>query len=168
MSKGRDIRSFDYVNYPYALVRDALTGNALEVFGTATHAATSRAHDVASQLRVDLGGIAVSTDIEITVREITERPAGAASSPSTVLRLEWAAAKRPQLFPFMRAELSIYPLTATETQLELAGTYEPPLGVVGGIMDAMIGHRVAEASVHRFVADVAAHLRTTLAPATKG
>jgi hypothetical protein len=29
----------------------------------------------------------------------------------------------------MKAELSIYPLTSTETQLDLGGLYEPPLGL---------------------------------------
>jgi hypothetical protein len=62
----------------------------------------------------------------------------------------------------MRAELSVYPLTATETQLDFAGRYEPPLGALGSAMDAMVGHRIAEASVHRFLQDVAAYLRREL------
>jgi hypothetical protein len=62
----------------------------------------------------------------------------------------------------MRAKLGVYPLTATETQLDFAGTYEPPLGAVGGAIDAVVGHRIAEASVHGFVVDVAHHLRETL------
>jgi hypothetical protein len=44
-----------------------------------------------------------------------------------------------------------YPLTATETQLDFWGIYEPPLGAVGKAMNAIIGHRIAEASVHRFI-----------------
>ena len=70
--------------------------------------------------------------------------------------------RSPHLFPFMKAELSIYPLTATETQLDLSGHYEPPLGALGTAVDALIGHRLAEASVHRFVTDVAEYLKTTL------
>jgi hypothetical protein len=62
----------------------------------------------------------------------------------------------------MSAELSIYPLTATETQLDFLGRYEPPLGAVGGAVDAVVGHRIAEASVHRFLSDVAAYLRRSL------
>jgi hypothetical protein len=65
----------------------------------------------------------------------------------------------------MKAEFSIYSLTATETQLDFSGIYEPPLGALGSAMDIIVGHRVAEASVHRFVADVAAYLRTTLSAA---
>jgi hypothetical protein len=166
MTKGREIRCFEYVNHPYGRVRDALTANAAEVFRSATRAAASRAHSVASQLRVDIGGIEVGTDVDISVREIEEQPAKATSSPRTCLQLEWEAAKRPRLFPFMRAELAIYPLTATETQLDFSGHYEPPLGLLGSAMDSLVGHRVAEASVHRFVTDVAAYLRRTMGPAS--
>jgi hypothetical protein len=47
------------------------------------------------------------------------------------LLLEWEAATMPRLFPFMKAELSIYALTVTETQLDFRGVYEPPFGAVG-------------------------------------
>jgi hypothetical protein len=66
------------------------------------------------------------------------------------------------MFPLMKAELAVYPLTATETQLDFAGSYEPPLGWLGSAVDAVVGYKIAEASVHRFVAQVAAYLRTTL------
>ena len=65
-------------------------------------------------------------------------------------------------FSIMKADLSIYPITATETQLDFNGLYESPLGRLGKAVNAIIGHRVAEASVHRFVSDVAGYLRKTL------
>ena len=68
----------------------------------------------------------------------------------------------PRLFPLMKAELFIYPLTATETQLDFVGLYEPPLGAVGKAVNAIVGHRLAEVSVHRFVNDVAGYLRQAL------
>ena len=43
----------------------------------------------------------------------------------------------------MKADLSIYPLTATETQLHFKGLYEPPLGPLGKALNAMVGHRIA-------------------------
>ena len=62
----------------------------------------------------------------------------------------------------MAAELLIYPLSRDETQIELDGRYTPPLGALGGALDSLIGHRVADASVHRFVSDVASLLRNEL------
>jgi hypothetical protein len=168
MSKGSQIRCYDYVNHPYEQVRNALTADARAVFQSATKAAASRAQSIASQLRVNIAGIEVATDIAIAVTHIEEGPQGATSTPATRLQLEWEAAKSPRLFPFMRAELSIYPLTATETQLDFSGFYEPPLGALGSAMNALIGHRIAEGSVHRFVTEVAEYLRTSLAKTSAG
>lgn len=164
MAKGREIRCYDYVNHSYERVRDALTGDTAAVFRAATRAASSRAETVAAQLRVHVAGLEVAKDIAIEVRGIEESaPApGTGAAPVTRLSLEWEAADSPRLFPFMQAQLSVYPLTATETQLDFSGRYEPPLGALGTAVNAMVGHRIAEASVHRFLADVARHLRSEL------
>jgi len=161
MSTGREIRSYDYVNRPYERVRDALRQNALTVFQSATKAAASRAHSIAAELHVDLGGIGVKTDINISVKNI-EEIVDATSTPTTRLLLEWEAATVPGLFPLMKGELSLYPMTSTETQLDFSGFYEPPFGAVGRTMNAIVGHRIAEVSVHRFVSDVAGYLRQAL------
>ena len=162
MSKPRQVRSFEYVNQPYERVRDTLLSDTAETFRSATHAAADRARSVASALRVNIAGIDVSTEIDISVGEIEESPRATGRSPSLRIPVEWEAVKRPGLFPLMRAELSVYPLTGTETQLDFSGSYQPPLGPVGSAVDAAVGHRIAEASVHRFVADVAHHLRDVL------
>ncbi len=163
MSKGREIRCFDYVNHPYERVRDALKQNALTVFQSATKAAASRAQSVAAELHVDFGGIGVKTDIKIDVQNVEEKAAPAGSTSVTRLLLEWEAATMPRLFPLMKGELSIYPLTSTETQLDFSGAYEPPFGAVGKTMNAIVLHRMAEASVHRFITDIAGYLRHELA-----
>lgn len=162
MSQSQRIRSFDYVNHGYEKVRDVLTANTIGVFQSATTAATSRASSLASELHVDVAGLKVAANIAISVTRVTESPATASAGPSTVIHLEWEAATMPNLFPFMKAELAIYPLTPTETQLDFSGVYEPPLGVLGSAMNAVAGHRIAESSVHRFVSEVAQYLRASL------
>jgi hypothetical protein len=162
MAKAREIRSFDYVNHPYEKVRDLLRKDALAVFRAATRAASTRAHDVAAALRVQVAGLELGREIVIAVESSEERHNPALAT--TVLRqtLRWEAAKSPRLFPLMHAELSVYALTATETQLDLLGNYEVPLGPLGKALDAVVGHRLAEASVHQFLADVAAFLRKSV------
>ena len=162
MSTGRQIRSYDYVNHPYERVRDTLKQNAVAVFQSATMAAASRAESVAAELHVDFAGVGVKADIKIVVKGIEERPADVTSSASTRLLLEWEASALPRLFPLMQGELSLYPLTGTETQLDFSGIYEPPFGALGKTMNAIVGHRIAEVSVHRFVSDVAGYLRQSL------
>jgi hypothetical protein len=162
MSKSREIRCYDYVNHPYERVSDALRQHAVSVFQSATKAATSRAQSVAAELHVDIGGVGVKSDINISVKSV-QQDTRAASCPVTRLVLEWEAATMPRLFPLMKGELAVYALTPTETQLDFSGIYEPPFGALGKTVDAIAGHRIAEASVHRFINDVAAYLRQSLA-----
>ena len=62
----------------------------------------------------------------------------------------------------MVAAIGLFPLTPTETQLSFEGTYDPPLGRLGGLFDAAIGHRIAETTVDRFVTEIASWLREAL------
>lgn len=156
MSQGREIRSYDYVNHPYEQVRDALRADSLKVFQSATKSAASRARSVASELRASIGPVEVAAEISISVKPMEE------TASEARLQLEWESASMPHLFPFMQAELAIYPLTGRETQLDFHGLYEPPLGPVGKVLNAVAGHRIAEAAVHQFVSDVAGYLRETL------
>jgi len=158
----REIRSFDYVNHPYARVRDALVKDPAGVLRAATNAAASRAKAVATALRVNLGPLDIAAEIAVTVGVISEQTDNAPIAPITRIPIAWSAAQKAAVFPTMNAELSIYPLTSTETQLDFLGAYEPPLGIVGGALDAMVGHRIAEASIHRLVSDVANYLREHL------
>ena len=157
-----EIRCYEYVNHPYGEVRDALTKDAPAVFQAATKAAGARAESVAAELHFDVGGVGVQADVVIHVKSVEEKGRDAVSPGSTRMLLEWEAATMPHLFPLMKGELVIYPLTGRETQLDFSGVYEPPFGAVGKAMNAVAGHRIAEASVHRFVGDVAGYLRATL------
>jgi ribosome-associated toxin RatA of RatAB toxin-antitoxin module len=163
MSKnnGREIHCYDYVNHPYKRVRDALSQDALAIFRLATKSAASRAQTVATELHVDVGGVGIKANVKVQIKSVEEK-VDTIPSPTTRLMLEWEAASLPGLFPVMQAELSIYPLTPTETQLDFLGHYEPPFGMVGKAMNAVVGYRIAEASVHTFITNVAEYLRQTL------
>lgn len=156
MSK-RPVRAFDYVNHPYEPVRDALKKDAAGIFQKATKVAEERSGELVASLSVDVSGIQLSKDVQIKVIGVHED--GERFSRVTHVELQWQAADSPGLFPLMKADLKIYPLSTTETQIELAGEYQPPLGKLGGAIDAVVGHRLAEASVHRFVHAVVEHLR---------
>lgn len=162
MSDSRKVRCYDYVDRPYDSVRELLRQRALEVFGHATASAAARAKSVDASLHARVGGIDVAVDVRIHVHAITDEPSVAGLSPVTSITLGWEAAQSTSLFPVMRAELSFWPVSSTETQLEVRGDYRPPLGTVGDAIDAVIGHRVAEAAVHRFLADVVEQIRREL------
>jgi hypothetical protein len=162
MARSKEIRSYDYVNRPYEQVCAALRGDAAAVFRAATNAASERAHDVASALRVRLAGLEIQKEVVIETGAVAEQRSPALDTMVTSIELKWAAADAPRLFPLMQATLSVYALTAAETQLDLLGRYRPPLGALGKAIDAIVGHRIAEACVHHFLADVASFLRRSL------
>jgi hypothetical protein len=162
MSEGRTIRVYDYVNQPFERVRAALLGDAPGVFSRATNVASERAHRVAAGLRVNIAGIEIGKEIQVELTGSSDAES-TASGRETRLELRWSALGKPGLFPTMKAELALYPLSRTETQLDLRGCYEPPFGPLGAAIDALIGHRIAEACVHQFIVDVAEHLRRVLA-----
>ncbi|MFI5302074.1 MAG: hypothetical protein ACHREM_28620 [Polyangiales bacterium] len=159
MFESHTIRAYDYVTRPYDEVRDALRVDPVGLFQRATAAATTRANTLAS-LHVKIGAVDIATDAIITVTEITTADADAGTRPvKTTLVLEWRAARAAAWFPVMKAELSAYPLSKDETQIDFEGQYQAPLGLLGGAIDAIVGRRIAEATVHRFVESVAARLR---------
>src|SRR4051794_12246234 len=69
----REIRSYDYVNHPYAAVRDALVKDPAGVLRAATSAAASRARSVAAALHVNIGPLDIGAEIAVTVGEISEQ-----------------------------------------------------------------------------------------------
>src|ERR1700680_4747812 len=98
MSKGRKIRCYDYLNHPYEQLRDALRHDALAVFQSATKAAAHRAHSIAAELHVDVGGIGVKSDIKISVKDVEEKVPDVMWAPTTRLLLEWENLFRLQRF----------------------------------------------------------------------
>ena len=162
MSKPRQIRCYAYVNCPYSSVRAPLHQHPLDLLQRATTSAAARASSLAASLRVGIGAIEVGVGIKIHVHAVREEEGVAGLTPVTRVKLSWEAASASALFPIMSAELSAWPLSSSETQLEIEGDYRPPLGALGNAIDATIGHRIAEASLHRFLEDLVEQLQRDL------
>jgi hypothetical protein len=159
MSEPRNLRCYDYVNRPYPAVRKLFTERALDIFRRGTTSAAQRSKAVAASLHASFAGIDISVDIDVEVQGMREEEGVAGLSPVTRITLSWEAERGAALFPIMNAELSFWPLPSGETQLELEGAYRPPLGLLGSALDAAVGHRIAEAAVHRFLHDVIEQVR---------
>jgi hypothetical protein len=152
------VRVYEYVNRPYEAVGELLKLDAVGVFQRATASATARARALVSTMRASVGPLELGVEVVVRVTAVQEAPR-APYGPRTRLSLAWRAKERAELFPTMEAMLDVYPLGPTETQLELSGEYRPPLGIVGDVLDAVVGHRIADAAVHRFVQEIAERLR---------
>ena len=80
---------------------------------------------------------------------------------STLLRsVAWRSTVADRLVPTLEADLELASLDGYGCQLSLMGSYRPPLSVVGAAGDRLLGHRVAEACVRRFVLELAERLET--------
>jgi hypothetical protein len=154
------VQCFEYVNQPYPGVEQLVRAAPDEVFPRcpelAGHIAT---------LRMRVGGIELGADV--TIRVLGVASSTAYDRPATVVSFALEPASHPRIFPSMTGTLVLFALSPDETQLELSGSYRPPLGPFGELVDATVAHRVAEASVAGLLRDVAAGMRRRLAaPAT--
>ena len=149
MSNRHELHAYNYVNRPYSEVRtglvDLLTRASRAGEAVPLHA-TAGPLDLSTEIRLEL----------LAVHESRDSP----TRPTTMVEIGWKAIHRPKMFPTMRATFTAYPLSPTETQLELSGIYDPPLGVMGDAIDAVALGRIAKESVQRFVDEAASYLST--------
>lgn len=156
-SHGRELRCYDYATIPYEEVRAILRADAHGLIQRATLSALERAKLVGATLRTEVGPFEVGAEVKIRIGRVTEE---ISAQGERIMRVElsWTAAESAPLFPSMDAVLVAHPLSSGETHLELDGRYYPPLGPVGGAFDVLVGHRIAEACVQRFLRDIARQL----------
>lgn len=81
---------------------------------------------------------------------------------TVVVPIHWEATGITGLFPVLDADLEFAPIGADTTQVNLWGSYDPPLDGFGVRLDQMIFHRVAEATVRAFLARLADSLREAM------
>jgi hypothetical protein len=163
-----DLHCYDYVNQPYERVRERLLEDPRRLLQRASKVAAARAQALRAQLRGVARPLEPGAQFELRVSTI-EGARAPLDEPSRRFLHELRADRATAVFPVMHAILRAYPLTPTETQLELEGTYAPPATVTGegtatDDITAVMGRRIAEASMLRFIQEVAVHLRAELAP----
>jgi hypothetical protein len=167
MPEPRRLHFYGYVERPYEEVRARLHAGALDLFQRATTSAARRGQDLVAHLRVELAGVEIGVNVKVHARRVRDDDPVAGMPATTCVELDWEAARAPALFPILRAQLSAWPVTSTETQIEIEGDYQPPFRSVGTTVDALLLHRVAQASVHRFLEDVLAQLRREIPEAPR-
>ncbi|HLF69961.1 MAG TPA: hypothetical protein VI541_03275 [Actinomycetota bacterium] len=114
-----------------------------------------KAFDRGDALRVTVGigdGFRLSKDLLVSIGEI-RKDEGKVSLP-----LDVKASGEARLFPHLWADLELARLGEGLAQLTLRGSYKPPLGWVGQMLDRALLHRIAEAAVKDFVEQIAGRL----------
>jgi hypothetical protein len=152
----RPLHCYAYVEAPFDLVSRLLAEDAAGLLQHATDDAADQAGELSRSLRVAVGGFEIGRDVRIEVGDFTPREV-----LRSVVPLRWHAEKSRLLFPELAADLEVTALTIDPpmTQITVAGSYHPPLGLLGAGADKLLLHRLAEATVHRLTHEIADELR---------
>lgn len=150
----RELYYYDYVERAAKDVVEALAGPEHSAFQQATIGAVSEATQFKERLHVGIAGLDIGKDVVVEVGKADDR------GYAVFIPIQWRAASQSGLFPSMDAELEVAQLSLDppRSQIGIHGRYRPPIGVVGAIGDAMLGHRIAEATVRRFVIELSTRL----------
>jgi hypothetical protein len=68
-----------------------------------------------------------------------------------IFPLKWSATGAELLFPRLSADLILSHIGQYDTRISLAGTYQPPLGTLGKVVDRVLLRKVAESTVQSWV-----------------
>lgn len=114
-------------------------------------------HGSAGLTRVGVAGVSKLVRVQVRKLSWADGVAG--------LALRWeATGVGGGLFPVLDADLRLAP-AGKGAVLTIAGAYRPPLGSLGDALDRAILHRVAVATIRRFLARVAAQITDLPGPA---
>ncbi|MDX1659226.1 MAG: hypothetical protein R3343_10440 [Nitriliruptorales bacterium] len=155
----RNLYTYTYVRRPFDEVAQLLAEDPAAILQDATERAAKEARTLRTDLSIEIGGIEIGHDIMIEVGEFEPL-----SMLAVTLPLRWHADSAEALFPSMEATLEVQALSVRQpmTQLSFIGSYRPPLGVLGAAGDVLVGKRIAEAVVHRFINTVADRIELAL------
>lgn len=156
----RPLYAYDYARVSFDDAIALLAEDPRGLLQSATDASMEHADEVVTNLHVEVAGFDLGRDVVVELGEF--QPVEALRC---VLPVSWRAASGHLLFPTVAATLEIAALSLQPpmVQVTLAGSYDPPLGPLGTMVDRALTQRMAEAVVHRFVKDVAARLEDRVA-----
>ena len=93
-------------------------------------------------------------------REVVAKLTSSKVTPGlTVMGFSWRP-KGGGPYPTFEGNLTLTELTALTSQLTLSGEYGPPGGLAGAAFDAILGHRLASASLRALLATLKSAIET--------
>jgi hypothetical protein len=102
--------------------------------------------------RVQPGVGRLTKEVEIVVGKPRSQ------SMAVYVPISWKATGAESLFPLLEADLIVEAVGDEMTQITLRGSYKPPLGPVGKLLDRALLHHLAEGCVKNFMDRIQAAL----------
>jgi hypothetical protein len=98
-------------------------------------------------IRILLGDIVVERDVDLVLEHVRAYPG------FEIMQIAWGPHDGGP-YPAFSGLLSVEEVGPTFSRLDLDGTYAPPLGIAGAMIDALVGHRFAIAGARSLLADI--------------
>ena len=144
----RDVQFVKAIDRPYVDVRDALADDPA-ILGDAD------TDGIAAHLNTRVGGTDLTRTMRVEIVEFDE-PAGQPARCTLIFRGD--AVHHAELFPHLEARLDAVPISEERTALFFVGTYKPPMGLLGGAVDALALHHRAEESLRGWFGSVTSRI----------
>ncbi|HEV7203520.1 MAG TPA: hypothetical protein VGN18_02855 [Jatrophihabitans sp.] len=129
-----------------------------------SESAAGRASDTAQDQDALLlrAGVSVATK-QVVIRALPT----AVTAAGAEIALSWSATgPMHDLYPSLEATISVEAVDAGSTRVRMIGSYLPPMGNVGVVIDRVIGRRFAAATVRSFLDRVEHRVLDRAAPAS--
>lgn len=139
------VRYFLELTRPFEDVERALLSRPEDWVPGLARAAEARGQHLLAEVGFGPDGRRVTKEVEIELGQWIRFPT------KTVLPMTWRATTAEALFPLFESDIEVGPLGPGWTQLSVSARYRPPLGALGRMIDRVLMHRVAEATVKDFL-----------------
>ncbi len=140
-----------FVHVPLGTVEqrfDAVNANLYEWAGVAYREGES----LRARVGPSVDGLAKEVKLEIGPHEVQRK--------GLVYPIKWVATGASSLFPTMTGDLVLSHVGSIGTRISFEGTYEPPMGPLGKVVDRIALRRVADSTVQNWVDRIAEAVAT--------
>jgi hypothetical protein len=98
-------------------------------------------------IRVHVGEVVVERHVDLTLKHARAYPG------FEIMEIAWGPHDGGP-YPTFTGTLSVEQIGPTFSRLDLDGHYDPPMGVAGAVIDAVVGHRFAIAGARSLLNDI--------------
>jgi hypothetical protein len=151
----RSVYASTHVYAPFEQVQAVLRDNPMRVLGepgdTSTHDLHSR------EIEIHAGPVAIHDRFTIDLASFDCFP----EHHYCRIQLRFHGDRHHVLVPDVRGVIEASDAGDGRTQLELIGHYQPRMGAVGALEDALVGHRAVEEAMTRVLEDLRSRLQAT-------
>ena len=151
------VQLYNAIGEPFDRVRDVLIDRAVGSLAAPRRLAMDWLHEGESRLEVEMAGLHLVKEVSFRVSDYVDVPG---HLPMGRIQLSWEPVEQVDVYPVVTADLEIEPIDNDRTMVSLLASYDPPLGRLGAIFDRVAMHRVAEAALGRFFAELVRDIRT--------